>query len=273
MAVARALEPMTGDFTALKLDAGQLAIGKLVLKTAKGIFQDGTPFYLGDDDTLPLPLDIGAGVANETVYLALPLYRLDARKSIAKFSVDGLARYRVSQSRVRDNNAGFDGIYPVEIGSFRPRLMLESRNGPDIYVLASPALLKCRADKTVVLDDKYIPAVLQSAASAILSGFLRELQGLLHTRGEALAARVAGASQGAGVAEVADFMLLQTINRYEPLLEHLARDAQPASGKSCIGLCLQLMGDLATFYRQSKRPMAVPDYRHDDLRSCFIACH
>jgi type VI secretion system protein ImpJ len=119
------------------------------------------------------------------------------------------------------------------------------------------------------LDEKYIPVVLQSAATSLLQGFVRELQGLLHTRGEALASRVAGASQGAGVAEVADFMLLQTINRYEPLLAHLATDAA-LHPETLFGIGLQLMGDLSTFYRQNKRPAAMPDYRHDDLRVCFL---
>jgi type VI secretion system protein ImpJ len=35
-------------------------------------------------------------------------------------------------------------------------------------------------------------------------------------------------------------------------------------------LCLQLAGELATFYRPGKRPMAFPDYKHDDLKFSFI---
>ncbi|MBD9354522.1 type VI secretion system baseplate subunit TssK [Methylomonas albis] len=255
--------------SSLKLDEGQLAIGKISLVAARGIFQDGTPFHLPDEDELPLPLDVSEGVANEVVYLALPLRRPDAVEVDSENNSDGLARYRVIHRDVRDNNAGYDGRYPVQIGSIRPKLMLGNQERSGYLCLGIANIVEVRADKTVVLDDKYIPVVLQSATSSILNGFVRELQGLLHTRGEALAARVAGTSQGAGVAEVADFMLLQTINRYEPLLAHLAGNAL-LHPETLFSLCLQVMGDLATFYRQTKRPAVLPEYRHDDLRICFI---
>ena len=59
----------------------------------------------------------------------------------------------------------------------------------------------------------------------------------------------------AGVGEIADFLLLQTGNRYEPLFAHLrGADAAPASG--CIDAALALAGELATF-RDSKRAAGV----------------
>lgn len=256
-------------FSTLKLDTGQLAIGKVTVTDARGIFQDGTPFNLPDDDELPLPLDAPPGTSNQTVYLALPLRRPDASETESESNPDGLARYRLAHREVRDNNAGYDGRYPVEIGGLRPRLMLASQERSGYQCLGIANILEVRADKTVVLDEKYIPVVLQSSTTSILGSFIRELQGLLHTRGEALASRVAGASQGTGVAEVADFMLLQTINRYEPLLQHLAADAS-LHPENLFSLCLQLMGDLSTFYRPSKRPASIPNYQHDDLRICFI---
>ncbi|MGR8931744.1 MAG: type VI secretion system baseplate subunit TssK [Gammaproteobacteria bacterium] len=256
-------------FSALKLDIGQLAIGKLNVTEARGIFQDGTPFNLPDDDELPLPLDVPPGIANQTVYLALPLRRADASEIDNDSNPDGLARYRLTHREVRDNNAGYDGRYPVEIGALRSRLMLASEERSGYLCLAIANIVEVRADKTIVLDEKFIPVVLQSSTAAVLDSFVRELQGLLHTRGEALASRVAGASQGSGVAEVADFMLLQTINRYEPLLQHLSNDAS-LHPENLFSLCLQLMGDLSTFYRANKRPITLPAYRHDDLRVCFI---
>lgn len=256
-------------FSALKLDTGQLAIGKLNLTEASGIFQDGTPFSLPDDDELPLPLDAAVGTSNQTVYLAIPLSRPDACEIDSEAAPDGLARYRLGHREVRDNNAGYDGRYPVQIGGLRPRLMLASQERSGYLCLGIASIVEVRADKTIILDEKYIPVVLKSATASILGSFIRELQGLLHTRGEALASRVSGASQGAGVAEVADFMLLQTINRYEPLLQHLAADSA-LHPESLFSLCLQLMGDLSTFYRSSKRPATIPDYHHDDLRVCFL---
>lgn len=256
-------------FSSLKIDVGQLAIGKFSITEARGIFQDGTPFNFPDDDELPSSLDIAAGTTNEIIYLALPLRRPETAEFDSESTPDGLARYRVVNRDVRDNNTGYDGRYPVQIGNLRPKLMLGTQERSGYLCLGIANVLEVRSDKTIILDEKYIPVVLQSSVNNILAGFLRELQGLLHTRGEALAARVSGASQGAGVAEVADFMLLQTINRYEPLLRHLSVDAS-LHPESLFVFGLQLMGDLSTFYRQSKRPADIADYQHDDLRVCFI---
>ena len=256
-------------FSELKIDMGQLAIGKLNITEARGIFHDGTPFNLPDDDDLPLPLDVPVGTVNQVVYLALPLKRPEAVEIDSESNPDGLARYRINYREIRDNNAGYDGRYPVQIGYLRPRLLLATEERSGYMCLGVAFITEVRADKTIVLDERYIPVVLQAITTNVLSGFVRELQGLLHTRGEVLASRVAGASQGAGVAEVADFMLLQTINRYEPLLQHLAVSTS-IHPESLFSLCLQLMGDLSTFYRKEKRPILIPDYQHDDLRNCFI---
>jgi len=120
------------------------------------------------------------------------------------------------------------------------------------------------------LDENFIPCVLHSGVSHVLGSFLRELHGLLQTRGEALAARVAGASQGAGVGEFADLMLLQTVNRYQPLLGHLAIDTA-IHPENLFALGLQMMGDLSTFYRHNKRPIQMPAYQHDHPSAAFLA--
>ncbi|WGS86506.1 type VI secretion system baseplate subunit TssK [Methylomonas sp. UP202] len=256
-------------YSALEIDHGSLAIGKICLLRARGIFQDGTPYNLPTEDELPLPLDIPSGTTDERVYLALPMRRSEAAETDDEHTPDSLARYRIATRDVRDSNAGNDGRYPVQIGVIRPRLMLESEERSGFLCLGVARIIEVRADKTVLLDDNYIPPVLKAGACGLLSGFLRELNGLLHTRGEALASRVSGASQGAGVAEVADFMLLQTINRYQPLLQHLANETS-LHPESMFSLSLQIMGDLSTFYRQNKRPAKMPDYQHDDLRLSFI---
>ena len=50
---------------------------------------------------------------------------------------------------------------------------------------------------------------------------MTELLGLLHQRGEALAGASRPPAAGAA-AEIADFLMLQAINRYEPVLAHCA---------------------------------------------------
>ncbi len=270
-----AVSPNCWGFSRLKIDTSGLAIGKLGLNECCGVFPDGTPFNLPHDDALPLPLDLPAPFAAQekeddgVVYLALPLRRPDANELDSDCYPDNMARYHLGERKVRDNNSGADGCYDVEIGTLKPQLMLGSQERSGYVCLAVARVVEVRADKTVLLDEYFIPPAVQCASAAILASFIRELQGLLHTRGEALAARVAGSGQGGGVAEVADFMLLQMINRFQPLAAHLAHSAR-LHPEDLFRLCLQLAGELSTFYRLGKRPMVFPEYQHDNLKASFV---
>jgi type VI secretion system protein ImpJ len=97
--------------------------------------------------------------------------------------------------------------------------------------------------------------------------FTTELLGLLHQRGEALGGRVVATGRGAA-AEFAEFLMLQAINRYEPVVAHLA-DSGVVHPVELYQVCVSAAGDLATFTTISKRPPAFPGYRHDRLRESF----
>ncbi|QPK63470.1 type VI secretion system baseplate subunit TssK [Methylomonas sp. LL1] len=259
----------TWGFSRLKLDHANLAIGKLGLSLCSGVFQDGTPFNLPQDDDLPLPLEVPEDEKASVVYLALPIRRSDSTEVDSEPYPDNMARFRLSERQVRDHNSGADGRYDVQIGALKPRLMCDSQERSGYVCLGVARIIEMRADKTVILDEQYIPPAVHCSSAGLLGGFVKELQGMFHTRGEALAARVAGGGQGGGVAEIADFMLLQMINRYQPLLTHLA-NAATLHPEDFFQLCLQLAGELSTFYRPNKRPIDFPDYKHDDLKASFM---
>jgi type VI secretion system protein ImpJ len=124
-----------------------------------------------------------------------------------------------------------------------------------------------RADRQVVLDEKFIPPCLVCAASPLLTGFFSELHGLLHHRGEALAARVTQSGTH-GAAEIADFLMLQVVNRHEPLFAHFGA-TDSIHPERFYAAALQLAGELSTFTSSSKRPIDYPTYRHYDLEHSF----
>ena len=103
-----------------------------------------------------------------------------------------------------------------------------------------------------------------------MRGFVAELLGLLHQRGDALAERVVGGSIArAASLDLAQFMRLQSVNRFEPLFAHLAA-TQNLHPESFYQLALQLAGEMATFTDKIKRrPPAFPAYDHDDLQNTF----
>src|SRR6478735_8446870 len=62
-------------FTELELELDFLGIGKFGLRRAEGVFPDGTPFSMPDDDPLPEPLEVDAETRDVVVSLALPIRR------------------------------------------------------------------------------------------------------------------------------------------------------------------------------------------------------
>ena len=147
------------------------------------------------------------------------------------------------------------------------RLMLQSDAGDAYACLGVARLLERRADNQLVLDQRYIPPMLRVSDNALLAGYVREVAGLLHQRGEALAAQVAQPGRG-GVGEIADFLLLQAVNRYEPEFMGFT-SALLLHPERLFAASLQLAGELSTFSRESRRVPTYPDYLHDDLEQSF----
>jgi len=182
-------------------------------------------------------------------------------------AADGLARHAVREVETIDAATGSGDAAVIEVGALRTRI-LRASDVTDAYACVPLAhVVERRPDGRVVLDEQFIPTVLDARAAVRLATFMTELVGLLHQRGEALGGRVAATGRG-GSAEIADFLMLQAINRYEPLLAHCAQ-AGVLHPEQLFRLCVSMAGELATFTSTSKRPPALAPYRHDRLRESF----
>lgn len=89
--------------------------------------------------------------------------------------------------------------------------MLEKEDRSAYSSLAIARILEKRPDGSVVLDPNFIPCHYNVSAVPILHRFLGEMAGLMRERARNIAQRLGSPSQG-GVADVADFMLLQSLN-------------------------------------------------------------
>ena len=265
---AGALRPYTWGFTELELEADLLAIGKLGIKRARGVFPDGTPFAMPGDDPLPPPLEVDANWRDQTVYLTLPLRsptQPDSGRPEAP--AEKLFRFRVREAEVRDASGSTDGATPLEVGGMSSRLLPQSQPMEGLTRMPLARIVECRSDRRVMLDDAFMPSGLSCQGVPRLVTFLTELLGLLHQRGEALASRVALTDRG-GAAEIADFLLLQVVNRCQPLVAHLA-EAPLLHPEELYRVLVAMAGELATFTAPGKRPPALPPYRHEALRESF----
>ena len=263
----QALIPHSWGFTELEIERDLLSIGKFGLRRAAGVFPDGTPVRMPDDDPLPTPIDIGPQVRDQVMYLAIPLRRAGAMDVDRAASADGLARHDVREIEARDATSGSGESALLEVGALKTRFLLASDVTQAYACIPLAQVVESRADKHVVLDDTFIPTVLDVRAARRLSTFMGELLGLLHQRGDALGGRVSGAGRGSS-AEIADFLMLQAINRYEPLLAHCV-DSGVLHPEDLFRICVSAAGELATFTTTSKRPPKLDGYRHDQLRESF----
>lgn len=257
-------------FSKLTLDEPQLGLGKVALLACEGVMPDGTPLVMPVDSDLPLPLDIPEGRRDAQVVLALPLRRPgvpEAASGEDDMHYAEYARYHRTECVVFDSNARTNDGVTMEVGRLRFTLAFAEDVSQGYATLGVVRVVERDADNRVVLDPTYLPPCIDCRVAPRLAGFVDELAGLLHQRGDALAARL-GQPNASGAAEIADFLLLQLINRTEPLVTHLAR----ASGLHPERLyceLLQLAGELASFTRSGKRSAPPPLYRHDALKATF----
>ncbi|MCC8392530.1 type VI secretion system baseplate subunit TssK [Paraburkholderia sp. MMS20-SJTR3] len=262
----RATEAWSWGWVAYALDEVALGLGKIALTSAFGVLPDGTSFSFPDEAPAPTSLDIPAGTRDEVVLLALPLARNGAKEvDVEGGPADGL-RYVAADTTAVDTTTSTDRVAEMRVGMPNLRLML-AHEATDAYATIGIArVAERRADNHVLLDARYIPPMLHALAQPRLLGYVQELTGLVHQHAERLAARLSKPGRG-GVAEVAGFLLLQTLNRFEPQFAHLL-NVPLLHPERVYQLCLALAGDLATF-DERRRALAFPPYRHDDLEASF----
>jgi len=268
----RELLPYSWGLAEFTINRELLSVGKFSLSYARGIFSDGTPFEAPGDADLPPPFELAEGVHGITIYLALPMRQHGIAEIGTAQREDAGTRYRRINFDVSDTNAGSFINSDIEVG--RLRLSYAPSNGPlaGFERLAVGRVTEVRSDLAVLLDEKFIAPVLNCAADPPLLALVSELQGLVSHRADAIAARIADPSVR-GTAEIADFLLLQTLNRFEPLLRHVAAQVERVHPEAFYRLCLSIAGELATFTTDSKRASHFPDYQHDDLKGSFAAVY
>lgn len=264
---ATAIKPYIWGFSELTLDSGALAEGRVAMISAAGILPDGTPFDLPGMAPLPPAISVPSGSAGQKIYLILPSYRPGSRHLDANPSgtSERIARYRMRMLDVFDYAAEVPQSEPIEAAVLNFALALEAEDLGGYISLPIARIREVTAEGAVVLDNTFIPSTLCVFGSQRLKAWLADIIGLLKQRAEALAARF---NQAGGSSAIADFMLLQLMNRYEPRLRHFAAIRLLHPERLYVEL-LGLMGELATFTTDSKRPTELPFYNHEDPHACF----
>lgn len=250
-------------FHSLELDQEALAMGSVALRTASGLFPDGTPFQCGiPGQVQPAALRIKAGARAERILLTIPR-RVHGATEVQFAQQEGSSlRYGVFDAAVPDAC----GLSPeeciVQLGRLQPRLVAESELFDDSLALPVARVMERRGDQSLVLDPDFIAPVLQIQTQPRVWAMVAELHTLLLARSQVLALRLG--QGGRGVGDVADFMMLETINR--SLGESWAHQQRAhLHPQELYQSWMRLSCSLATFTQDSRQPALWPNYEHGDL--------
>ncbi|MEI8593282.1 type VI secretion system baseplate subunit TssK [Photobacterium sp. Hal280] len=256
--------PLNWGISRLEINAELLKMGKIGVTVAEGILQDRTPFAFPSEALAPAMLEVDTSTVDKVVYLCCPLP--SEQGELYTNAGDG-ARYRLQEQQVVDCLYDSEDTTTIHVGSLNFRLMLETEDRSAFTSIPILKISEVKSDGTVLLDDKFIPTCLDIKASAVLTKFVTEFASLLKHRAESIVSRL-GVVDQQGVSSVADFMLLQVVNKLEPVFWHLA-GLEGVHPEALYRVLLQAEGELATLCTSSRRPETFSPYNHGDLTDCM----
>ena len=263
----RSLGPYTWGVLELAIDSEPLAMGKLSLSRASAIFPDGTPMLAPEQQLLPDVLNVPVNTRDQEVFLCIPLKRPGSQDSIRDQEDFPQARFQTFNFDARNSASASAEVTRIQVGKLRTCLKLGSDDLSGYAAIGIARIRERQPEKPVELDREYISPLLNAESSSVIGAYIEEIRGLLDHRGSALGHRLCDSGRS-GSAEIADYLLLQVINRFEPLLKQLT--AQPRLHPHTLYLeLLQLAGELATFTAANKRPPEIPQYAHDNLQHSY----
>jgi type VI secretion system protein ImpJ len=208
----------------LEVDDDGLGMGRLGLRQARGIFQDGTPFALPTHDPLPAPLDTQQAQAGDVAYLAIQAARTGSPE-MAFGTTDQAARYRAVDTEVPDLSVGLDAPgtprrLTLETGRLQARLCWKSQLRSDESALPVARVLRRTTSQAISLDPAFISPLLNARAHPSLASLLEELQSVLRVR-LSNSSGIRALSAAGGVADLVELLLRQALAEYRLRLEHL----------------------------------------------------
>lgn len=251
----------------LQLDQKLLGLGKIALDSACGIFTDGTPFSIPDNHEAPLPVDIPENTKECVIYLCIPLRRPGTADVENNADIDSLARYAPGEYDCADNTSIGGSDVAIQVGRLRMRIMREDQHRDGYSCIGIGRVIEVRSDKSLAMDSDFLAPCLDCQGVPGIISFIKELFSLLKHRAEALSSRIVVSGRG-GAAEIADFLLLQCVNRHIPLIAHLL-ELPGLHPQHFYQTCVSLAGELATFTSNDKLAQPFATYQHDNLQQSF----
>lgn len=266
--LARRVSPYAWGVSALEIDEEVLKVGQFAIKSCAGLTQDGTVFRVPSSEDHPPALDVPETVKDCVIYLTVPQRRQGAVEVDMSGAELSAARLRPAELEITDVTSTGKKAVMMGVGKMRLQFALEVDDLADRLCIPIAKIIEVKSDQEVVLDKSFIPSCLDLKAASPLNAFVKELDGLLSHRKNALAGRLSEGGGTKGVAEISDFLLLMTVNRAQPVMHHLS-SIENAHPEDLYRTCVGLAGELATFMAPEKTPPQFPSYNHENLTKTF----
>ncbi len=266
--VARGMGIWAHGLIEFDLDTAALNEGKLALTRISGLFPDGTPFNLPDDGELPAPIMIDTDCRDTVVSLAIPFEGQQDKDAVEERASSSFSRYLIGDRLVSDRHSpDSDSEESVFTAGLWARLTLSGDQDAAFHTIPLVRVSERREDDRVVLDERFYPCAMTLQASRPLQSLLRELTGLVNQRASDLAGRI-GTATASDSSQLNQLLLLKTLNRTRPLLQHLA-NATSTHPEALYQEFIQLAGELATITSTARRAPDFTEYLHRDQYRSF----
>ena len=268
--------PYAWGLSSIDIDTGLLKTGKFCVHSAQGVLHDGSVFHFPDADQAPPAIEITKGELGLTLYLAVPIRRHGNTE--VQRQADKSSRSSLSEFEVRDVSGVTNNTALLEVSGLQFSIRTSAQDNSEFTCIAIAIVDDVSPNGIITLADNYVSPSLNIKANKYIAGFINELLKLTKHRIGALASRVSVAGKSTN-SEITDYMMLQTLNRHQPMLQYLDQAEQVHPFYLYEKLCT-LIGHMSTFIKADKLVAQLPHYQHaqpkevldeliNELRSLF----
>ncbi len=259
--------PYSWGMVSCSIDSALLKTGKLCVNHAEGVLADGCFFSCPEIDKAPAAIDINKDHLDAIVYLAAPIRRNGNTEIYRDQQIQG--RFHATEFEVRDVSGITSNKNLIEVSGLNLSIRTSKQDNNEFSCIPIGQIDDIGSNGVITLKSEFISPSLNIKNNPFLNGFLSELTKLAKHRIQSLASRVSVAGKSTG-SEVANYMMLQTLNRHYPILSYLDQ-AEQIKPFYLYEKLVTLIGDMSTFIQPDKIVPTLPNYLHTEPTQVFSA--
>ncbi|PSW05690.1 type VI secretion system baseplate subunit TssK [Photobacterium lipolyticum] len=255
------MNPNRYGLAELEFDKSLSNIGKVGIKSAKGLFPDGTPFDIQNG----LALEIPSGANDKLVYLALPIYRSGV-VDIGN-EQDRHRRYHRLDHNIFDTSRDHSEALQLELAGLNIELKLEGDDLQDYTLIPIAHVTEHKSDGEVVLNKAFIPVCLYFTVSDYLQNNVNDIYAQMQYRARSISQRLQVESASKShQALIRDYLWLQALGRWLPSVKSWL-DTGTVAPQSIYHECLKIVGEMQGL--EGKMPQEYDRWDNSRLYSLF----